>query len=282
VRPGPRVLALGIAQDGGMPQAGCACGHCSAAWEGRIPKARVSAVAVVDPTRRAAWMIDATPDFPAQLRHLREMEPEAELRGLFLTHAHVGHYTGLVHLGREAMNARGLPVGATASCLDFLRRHGPWSQLVALGNVVLQPLAAGAALRLTDDLEIEPVAVPHRAEFSDTLAFGIRGPSRSLFYCPDIDRWEDWRAGAREFLGRFDTAWIDGTFYSPEEWPQRDRNEIPHPPVTRSVELFRGLQTAIRFLHLNHSNPLHLDSPERTGLRALGFDVVREGETVEL
>ena len=50
-------------------------------------------------------MIDATPDFAEHL-HLLTNNNERALKGIFITHAHIGHYTGLMHLGREVMGSK--------------------------------------------------------------------------------------------------------------------------------------------------------------------------------
>lgn len=194
----------------------------------------------------------------------------------------MGHYAGLVHLGKEAMNARDLPLHATPSCLRFLRDNGPWSQLVSNRNVAPSPLLPDRPLRLAPGLTIEAVAVPHRAEFSDTVAFLIRGPARSLFYCPDIDAWRSWDRDLRQFLAGVDIALLDGTFCREDEVPDRNLKEIPHPPVFETAEMLRGSDAEVRFIHLNHTNPLYRDSPERRRLRELGFDAARQGQSWEL
>ena len=76
-------------------------------------------------------MIDATPDFAEQL-HFLTSNNIRELKGIFLTHAHIGHYTGLMHLGREVMGAKSTVVNVMPKMESFLRNNGPWSQLVDL------------------------------------------------------------------------------------------------------------------------------------------------------
>ncbi len=87
----------------------------------------------------------------------------------------MGHYTGLMHLGREAMGARAVPVWAMPRMRDFLASSGPWSQLVRLRNIELQPLAADSTVTLGDSLHVTPFLVPHRDEYSETVGFRIEG-----------------------------------------------------------------------------------------------------------
>jgi pyrroloquinoline quinone biosynthesis protein B len=270
-------IALGSAQDGGVPQAGCACSTCSAARRNPALRRMVACLALVDHGRQSAWLIDATPDFPRQLDLLTALAPGCTLRGILLTHGHIGHYTGLMHLGREVMGTSGLPVYASAALSAFLRTNGPWSQLVALGNIDLHLLAPQIPLPLTPDLVVTPIPVPHRNEFSDTLAFLVDG-GRRLFYCPDIDRWQDWEFDLATFANTLDIALLDGTFYSADELPGRDLAEIPHPLVTTTAALLAGTTCAVHFVHLNHSNPLLGMSTERAALAALGMHIVEDGQ----
>ena len=87
-------------------------------------------------------MFDATPDMTAQLEHLNTIDTGLAFmpNGIFLTHAHIGHYTGLMYLGKEAINANCIPVYTMPRMNDFLKRNGPWNQLVLLDNIELLPL----------------------------------------------------------------------------------------------------------------------------------------------
>jgi pyrroloquinoline quinone biosynthesis protein B len=216
-------------------------------------------------------MIDATPALPEQLSRLGGLD------GILLTHAHMGHYTGLLWLGREGMGARAMPLYVRPKLADFLRNNGPWSQLVRLGNVELREVESVqlGALRAT------AVPVPHRDEFSETVAWHIEGPNRSALYLPDIDSWEGWPL--EEWLSRVDVAWLDGTFWADGEL-ERDMTEIPHPRVRDTLaRLPRDLLARVRFTHLNHTNPL-LDpaSPQCATVIAAGATVAVEGEEVAL
>src|SRR5512147_1320117 len=95
--------------------------------------------------------------------------PACTLAGIFLTHAHIGHYTGLMHLGREAMGARAVPVYGMPRMRAFLAANGPWDQLVRLRNVELRSLAADTIITLGDSLWVSPFLVPHRDEYSETV-----------------------------------------------------------------------------------------------------------------
>jgi pyrroloquinoline quinone biosynthesis protein B len=271
-------ILLGTAQDGGVPQAGCYCAHCASARADPSSRRLVTCLGLVDHTTRQSWLMDATPDFREQLHALHSLAPDCPLAGILLTHAHMGHYTGLIHLGREAWNTRDLAVYTSPRMANFLRHNAPWSQLVALGNIELCLLTPGGETKLSPNLHLMPLSVPHRDEFSDTLAFVVRGPTQRLFYCPDIDTWDRWEHDLRSFVAEMDVALLDATFFSADELPGRDLSQIPHPLATDTAERLAGVDCDVRLIHLNHSNPLHRSGPERDWLAARGIGVGAFGE----
>ena len=112
--------------------------------------------------------------------------------GIFLTHAHIGHYTGLMYLGKEAMNSSNVPVYAMPRMKTFLEENGPWSQLAKAQNIALQEMQADSSISLTANLTVTPILVPHRDEFSETVGYIISGPAKKALFIPDIDKWEKW------------------------------------------------------------------------------------------
>lgn len=285
----PFLVVLGNAQDGGYPQAGTPPG---AAWDPALRRF-ASSLAIVDPVSGERWILDATPDFRDQLHLLDQVAPAATVPGvdgIFLTHAHVGHYTGLIHLGREIIGARGVPVHAMPRMVAFLSTQGPWDQLVRLENIELRPLADGVPVRLNERITVTPFLVPHRDEYSETVGFRIEGPTQSALYLPDIDKWERWDAeGTRieDVLAGVDVAYLDGTFFADGEIPDRAMSEIPHPFVMETLARFAdapaSVRARIRFIHLNRTNPaLHPGSEARERIEAAGFRVADPMEVVAL
>lgn len=285
----PYAVVLGIAQDGGVPQAG---DRDPAHWD---PQARrhVVCLGLVDPQSSQRWMIEATPDFPEQLHALDQMAPRPDvpgLDGIFLTHAHVGHYTGLFHLGLEVLGAHAVPVYAMPRMQEFLRRNGPWEMLVRRRHIELRALADGVSVQLDSRLTLVPLRVPHRQEYSEVVAFRITGPRRSLLFLPDIDRWEDLDAAGAHieaWIAAVDVAYLDGTFYADGEVPGRDMSAFPHPRILRSMARFAALpareRAKIHFIHLNHTNAaLDPAADERRNIETLGFHVAEEMERVDL
>ena len=286
----PFTVVLGIAQDGGVPQAGS---FRDPRWDDPSAQRQVVSLGIVDPRAGKRWMIDATPDFRRQLLALRRAAGGPDrpvLDGIFLTHAHMGHYTGLLFVGHESIGARGVPVWAMPRMRSFLESNGPWSQLVGFGNISLQPLSDGVPIELGNGLRVTPFLVPHRQEFSEVVGFRVDGPGRSVLWLPDIDSWREWDAqGTRleQVLSAVDVAYLDGTFFADGEIPGRDMSGFPHPFIRTTIERLRPLpareRAKVRFIHLNHTNRvLDARSPERAEVLAAGLAVAEEGERVQL
>ncbi len=239
------VILLGSAQDGGVPQAGCACVRCSAARTDPARRRFVACLGIIDHDAGASWMIDATPDFREQLHLLSAAAPACSLKGIWLTHAHMGHYTGLLQLGKEAMGAARMPVYASQRVCSFLMANEPWAALSRDGYIALTAIGPDMPYALAGGT-ITGMTVPHRGEYSDTLAYSLRGPAGSLFYCPDIDRWQQWQHDVREVVATHGVSLLDGSFFADGEL-NRDMSLIPHPLVTDTVERLHGLHDKALF-----------------------------------
>lgn len=282
----PYLVILGTAQDAGFPQSACQKDCCRAVWENPDLREWVSCIAFVDPGESQAWMFDATPDFKDQLHYLQN-NLQSDLAGIFLTHAHMGHYTGLLHLGREAMGAKAMPVYAMPKMKTFLTQNGPWSQLTQLENISIKDLKNDSTQQVAKSLQVTPLQVPHRDEYSETVGYSIQGPNRKVLFIPDIDKWEKWSLDINSLIKDHDLVFLDGTFFANGEIPGRDMSEIPHPFVEESMTKFGALSETDRekvyFIHFNHTNPvLRADSEASQKVREQGMQVARTGDRFEL
>jgi pyrroloquinoline quinone biosynthesis protein B len=282
------VVVLGVAQDAGYPQAGCEKACCRAHWDGREPRHYAASLALLDRHGNRAWIFDATPDWKDQLELLRKANGgrPPKIAGIFLTHAHIGHYAGLMHLGREVAGAKGVPVYVLPRFKSFLEKNGPWSQLVQLKNVELRPLELETPQEILPGVTVRPLEVPHRDEFSETAGFLVEGLEKKILYLPDIDKWEKWRQKIEDLLARVDLAYLDATFFAEGELPGRNMAEIPHPFVVETMERLGALpaeqRAKVRFLHFNHTNPLLTSPDQRHQVRLRGYQVAQEGEVENL
>ena len=284
------IYVLGVAQDGGKPQAGCLKKCCFGPKNKPELRRWVSSIAIVDNSNNRCWIFDATPDFREQLQMINGVtvsENPVNISGIFLTHAHIGHYTGLAHLGFEVMGANKIPVYAMPRMMNFLTDNGPWSQLVTKENIIIESLQDGVIININDKIKITPFLVPHRDEYSETVGFNISGPNKSVLFIPDIDKWDLWKKDIVAEVERNDYLFLDGTFFDGTELPGRNMSQIPHPFVVESMQLFANLsieeKQKIHFIHFNHTNPLYQSgSNARKVLNNAGFQVAKQGQIINL
>ena len=284
------LILLGTLQDAGAPQINCNKKCCQGLFEQADLVRRVSSLGLLDFNTQKKYLFDATPDISKQLHALKKASPIATssiVDGIFLTHAHIGHYTGLMYLGKEAVNATEVSVFAMPKMSSFISNNGPWSQLVTNRNIALQPLVANQAISLSPTLQVTPFLVPHRDEYSETVGYLIEGPHKKALFIPDIDKWNRWELNLATELKKVDYAFLDATFYSAKELGNRDMSQIPHPSVLETIQTLKDLSMEERakviFTHFNHTNPLLDSTSEATKkVLALGFKIGRIHERFPL
>ena len=287
---GPSLIILGNVQDAGSPQLGCKKDCCLPLINKPDPDRMVVSIGIYDPMDNATFLIEATPDFRRQVNYLQSVNPNitsSTPNGIFLSHAHFGHYTGLMYLGRESMNAEKVPVFVMPRMKKFLEENGPWNLLIELNNIVLYSIENLKTQNYTDNIKITPFLVPHREEFSETAGFLIQGPSKKAIFIPDIDKWSKWETDIVKYITEVDYAFLDATFFDVNEVNNRDLNEIPHPFVIESMKLFEGLsaedKSKIHFIHMNHTNPLlNEESPEHKLVIDSGYNVAKVYDVFDL
>ena len=278
------LMVLGTVQDAGAPQVGCSKSCCLRLQNNPDSTLKVVSLGLIDRVNQETYLFEATPDFSSQTYLLNRYSNFGNGNflpdGIFLTHAHIGHYTGLMYLGKETLNAAKATVFAMPKMKNYLETNGPWSQLVTNQNIAIKPLSTNQKLSLTNKIAVIPFTVPHRDEFSETVGYKIIGPNKSALFIPDIDKWEKWETDITDLIKEVDYAFIDATFYDAAEINNRDISEIPHPFVIESMALFQGLSDSqkakVYFIHMNHTNPaLDATSAASIEIEKQGFNVAR-------
>ena len=272
------VQILGIVQDAGYPHIGCEKDCCELVKPGDY---FVSCIGLVDKANNKRYLFDATPDMHNQLNLLEKFPKGNLIDGIFLTHAHIGHYTGLMYLGREGLGGNKIKVYALNRMAAFLRKNGPWDQLIKLKNINIQTISNKNFIKLSKNILVIPIKVPHRDEYSETVGYKIIGKTKKILFIPDIDKWNEWDKDIIEEIKLVDYALIDGTFYNGLEL-DRDMSEIPHPSIEETIELFLNQPVSERnkiyFIHINHTNPILTN---KNGVKDLiesyGFNVSKRG-----
>ena len=230
-------------------------------------------------------LLDATPDIIVQCKMVDSLFRGVKLHSIFLTHAHMGHYTGILHLGREAMNAKNIPLYVMPRMANFIFTNGPWSQLVQLNNISLTTIQNDVPIE-NENFSITPILVPHRDEFSETVGYRVKGPNKAILFIPDIDKWSKWSRSLIAEIEKVDYAFLDGTFFADGE-VDRPMSEIPHPFITETMSLLNDAPASIKkrvyFIHFNHTNPLiNPLSSERKKVEQLGYQIAKEGAVFSL
>jgi len=277
------VQILGIIQDAGYPHIGCEKDCCELVKPGDY---FVSCIGLVDKANNKRYLFDATPDMHNQLNLLEKFPNGNLIDGIFLTHAHIGHYTGLMYLGREGLGGNKIKVYALKRMAAFLSKNGPWNQLIKLKNIDIQTISNKNFIKLSKNILVIPIKVPHRDEYSETVGYKIIGKTKKILFIPDIDKWNEWEKDIVEEIKLVDYALIDGTFYNGLEL-DRDMSEIPHPSVEETMELFLNQpvieRNKIYFIHINHTNPILTN---KNGVKDLiesyGFNVAKRGQKFNL
>jgi len=274
---------LGTIQDGGIPHMGCSKECCSNYFLSKKSRIGVSSLGVSNLKHDTNYIIDATPDINFQLIDLiGKADPSKKLNGIFLTHAHMGHYAGLLNFGRESLNSKNIPLYLMPKFYNFILNNGPWNQLVELNNIKLNKIYNREKVILHNNLSFTPIQVPHRDEYSETVGYVIEGIHKKALYIPDIDKWAKWEVSIVEMIKSVDYAFLDGTFFDEKEINNRDISEIPHPFIIESLKLFKELEESekskVYFIHLNHTNPvLNSESSEYKKVISAGFNIAKTG-----
>lgn len=279
------VYVLGTAQDAGYPHIGCRKQCCRLALDSHRHEP-VTCLAVTDSATRKWWLFEATPDITHQLNLFRSLTDSAYPylpEAVFITHAHIGHYTGLMYFGREGMNTKQLPVYVGAEMEKYLRKNGPWSQLVSIGNIALKGVKREDSVML-GALCVRFYRVFHRSEFAKPFGFSISVHQKRILFVPDTDHWYAWHKLFHTLpgeIGRHDLSFIDATFYSGDELPGRKMEEVKHPLVTETMKLLDrypdSVRARVQFIHFNHTNPLLWNPEIQQSVKSAGYGVARTG-----
>lgn len=281
----PYVMVLGVAQDGGYPHLGCEKECCNKAWKNDSLRRYVVSLAVVNHVSKKWYLFEATPDIKEQLQYFKTLtggEYNYLPDGIFITHAHIGHYTGLMQLGREVMNAKEVPVYVLPKMKKFLENNGPWNQLVSLKNISLQELNTDSALVIPNVITVKTFPVPHRDEYSETAGFQIYISKYKYLFIPDIDKWQKWNLNIVDEVKKVNYAFVDATFNEITELKNRKVEEVPHPFVSETMDLFKNeskeTKAKLHFIHFNHTNPVMWDKTAKQKVLEQGFKLANQGE----
>ena len=284
--PNQFITVLGNVQDAGYPHIGCEKNCCNKNFNSSAVNF-VTSLGVTDLVDNKSFLFEATPDISKQLKFLNNNYSSSTIvDGVFITHAHIGHYTGLMYFGREALGAHKVPVYVMPKMKQFLESNSPWNQLIDLDNVQLREIFKNKKITISKNLIIVPFTVPHRDEFSETVGYKIIGPNKSALFIPDINKWSLWNKDIVAEVKDVDYAFLDATFFKDGE-VNRPMDEIPHPFIVETINLFKNesiqVKNKIHFIHFNHTNiSLQYKNPVIDSIGKLGYNFARFGDQLSL
>jgi len=303
-----RVIILGSAAGGGVPQWNCACPNCADARHDNRGRTQSSVAVSADGER---WiLLNASPDLRTQLAAHHELWPRggdrrgSSIAAVILTDGEIDHTLGLL-LMRES--ASRLPVYAPGGVTALLDDAWPlYRVLSAYSGVERRVLEEGRPMPLTDHTgaplgiccAATPVArrPPRYAPGTPPSTFdvGLRLEDErtggTLAYVPTAGAIDD---PVRRVASGADLLLFDGTFWSDDELRAVGGGDAPtaremgHLPVGApggSLEQLPRLGAKRTVLvHINNTNPLLCrSSAERAQVEAAGITVGEDAMAFEL
>jgi pyrroloquinoline quinone biosynthesis protein B len=289
-----RIVVLGAAAGGGLPQWNCGCRNCALARAGEIPTASQSSLAVSADGR--AWaVLNASPDIRGQLGATAALHPtgprDSPIRAVLLTNGDVDHVAGLLGLREKSP----FELFATAAILDVLAADAVFAVLDG-GLVRRRPVRLGEPFELLPGLEAELFPVPGKVPLyleGETVATDIEGEQTvgvrlgtDVFYIPGC------AAVTPALAARLDGAaalFFDGTLWEDDEMIReglgaktgRRMGHVPMSGPHGSIAALAPLAIGRRvFVHINNSNPVWRRSPERAAAEAAGWEIAHDGMEV--
>jgi pyrroloquinoline quinone biosynthesis protein B len=307
-----RVVVLGAAAGGGVPQWNCGCRICRAARD-KQPELRSTQASVAISADGAHWfLINASPDLRQQLLATPQLHPKAgELRhspisGVILTNGEIDAVTGLLSM-REGSpftiyaHAKVLAILGANSIFNVLSEKNVRRQPIEIDRPFEPTLPGGAP----SGLEILPFAVAGKGAWylegrahpggddgaGDTLGLRIRDKATDKhFYflaaCAEVtDALKARLAGAALVL--FDgTVWRDDELIAAGLGAKTGRSmgHISMSGAQGAIAQLAGLDVGQKlFLHINNSNPALLHgSAERKIAEDAGWKIPADGTEIVL
>jgi pyrroloquinoline quinone biosynthesis protein B len=296
-----RVLLLGTAAGGGLPQWNCACDTCSAARAGTVA-ARGQDCVAVSGNDRDWWLLNASPDIRTQLAAAPRLAPgpgprDTPVRGVLLSDAELDHVLGLLVL-REAGALR--VHAPEAVCHALAADFGMRGVLGAYAGWDWHTAVPGEPFELAGGLMVDAVPVGAKrpryaagstAEGPWVVAYRVRDTASGgvLVYAPCLAAWPP---GFGEIVAGAHCLLLDGTFHRGDEMRSatgdaRGQQGMGHLPIAGdggSLAALRDHPWPRRvYTHLNNTNPVaDPRSAAHAELVAAGAEVLPDGAELVL
>lgn len=294
-----RILILGAAAGGGLPQWNCGCENCDLARAGKIPALTQSSIAV---SAGSGWTIlNASPDIRYQLQTAPALHPTGPrslpLDNVMLTNGDIDHVAGLLTL-REQQPFNLL---ATAEIHRILGEN-PIFTAVNPDVVPRKDIALNTPFDLGDGLRSQLFAVPGKVplynegdevitdlEGEQTVGVEFSAGGKRMYYIPGCARVTPDLA---ERIKGADMLMFDGTLWRDDEMiraglSQKTGGRMGHISMSGEDGSIKAIEplgiTQKVYVHMNNTNPvLRPDSEERRRAEAEGWIIAADGMELSL
>ncbi len=290
-----RILILGSAAGGGLPQWNCGCRNCVKARRGEIPSRSQSSIAVSADGETWA-VVNASPDIRAQLTASPALHPSgpraSPIRGVLLTNGDIDHVAGLLTLREQQRFSlyHTSEIGAVLRDNRIFDALNP--ELVQRRTIVL-----GEQVEIAPGVTAEMFAVPGKVplfmeegevqtnlEGEQTVGVRLDAGGASAFYIPGCAR----MTGAlAERLRGAELVLFDGTLWQNDEMirtgvGRKTGTRMGHMTMQGpdgSLRAFADLGVTRKvYIHINNTNPvLDPETPERRAVEDAGWIVAEDG-----
>jgi pyrroloquinoline quinone biosynthesis protein B len=291
-----RILVLGAAAGGGLPQWNCACPNCVAARDpgsGVRPQTQSSLAVTLD---GEAWAIfNASPDLRQQVQDNSALQPRrlrgTPIKSVVLTNGDVDHLVGLLVL-REKQPFAIYSTSAVAQVIDdnsVFRVLDP--ELVSRSITALEepffPLPGLKALFFAVPgkvpLYLEEGEPELDTESEQTVGIELSAGTKRFYYIPGCGMVQDNLAARVE---NADALFFDGTLFRDDEMiaagaGQKTGRRMGHMSISGeggSLEALGSLRIKRKiYVHINNTNPIWQPGPERAEVEGRGFEIGFDG-----
>jgi pyrroloquinoline quinone biosynthesis protein B len=307
-----RVVVLGAAAGGGVPQWNCGCPVCRAARSEHPELQSTQASIAISADGEHWFLINASPDLRQQLIATPQLHPRvgevrhSPIAGVILTNGEIDAVAGLLSM-REGSpftiyaHRRVLSILADNSIFNVLNPKNVRRQPIELDTAFEPTLPDGAP----SGIEIQPFAAPGKGAWylegkahpagdtgiGDTLGLRIRDKATDRYFyflaaCAEVtDDLKSRLAGAP-------LIFFDGTVWRDDELivaglgtkTGQGMGHIAMSGDTGAIEALSDLDIGRKvFLHINNSNPALLhDSAERQQAERAGWQIPADGTEITL
>ena len=307
-----RVVVLGAAAGGGVPQWNCGCEVCRVA-RCEQPELRSTQASIAISSDGKHWfLINASPDLRQQLIATTQLHPKpgalrhSPVAGVILTNGEIDAIAGLLSM-REGSpftiyaHSKVLAILKANSIFDVLSEKTVKRRTIEVDRPFEPALPDGSP----SGIEMLPFTVPGKGAWylegkahpggngsdGDTLGLRIRDKGTGKYFyfiaaCADVTEELKSRLSGAPLLFFDGTVWRDDELIT-AGLGQKTGQSMGHISMSGdhgAIESFAGLDIARKvFLHINNSNPAWLKaSDERKALERAGWQIPVDGTEITL